>query len=84
MSQSQQTIEPWLRGILRCPQCKGELVDAVHAAGEHADPSATAETAATTATTATAELRCDACHLAYPVEGGVPVLLVDLARRTDG
>ena len=30
------------------------------------------------------ELRCDTCHLAYPVEGGVPVLLVDLARRTDG
>jgi uncharacterized protein YbaR (Trm112 family) len=64
MSQSQQTIQPWLRGIIRCPQCKGEVVDAVH--GE------------------VAELRCDTCHLAYPVEGGVPVLLVDLARRTDG
>ena len=81
MSQSQQTIEPWLRGILRCPQCKGELVDAVHTTGE---PARTSETAETTATAETAELRCDACHLAYPVEGGVPVLLVDLARRTDG
>ncbi|CAN7286103.1 hypothetical protein LJR027_001273 [Terrabacter sp. LjRoot27] len=76
MSHSQQTIEPWLRGILRCPQCKGELVDAVHAASEHAGTE--------TAETETAELRCDTCHLAYPVEGGVPVLLVDLARRTDG
>ncbi|KRC89285.1 hypothetical protein ASE25_06525 [Terrabacter sp. Root85] len=81
MSQSQQTIEPWLRGILRCPQCKGELIDAVHTAGEHAG---TSETAATGETAETAELRCDTCHLAYPVEGGVPVLLVDLARRTDG
>jgi len=81
VSQSQQTIEPWLRGILRCPQCKGELVDAVHTTGE---PARTSETAETTATAETAELRCDACHLAYPVEGGVPVLLVDLARRTDG
>ncbi|MBW8730283.1 MAG: hypothetical protein JF622_04670 [Terrabacter sp.] len=84
MSQSQQTIEPWLRGILRCPQCKGELLDAVHTTGEPAGTSETAETAETTATAETAELRCDACHLAYPVEGGVPVLLVDLARRTDG
>ncbi|MFC7595298.1 Trm112 family protein [Terrabacter sp. GCM10028922] len=68
MSQSQQTIEPWLREIIRCPQCKGEVTDAVHTAGD----------------SEVAELRCDTCHLAYPVEGGVPVLLVDLARRTDG
>ncbi len=27
-----------------------------------------------------AELQCAACALAYPVEAGVPVLLVDLAR----
>lgn len=66
MSQSQQTIEPWLRGIIRCPQCKGELTDAVHGDAD------------------TTELRCDACRLAYPVEGGVPVLLVELARHTDG
>ena len=71
MSQSHQTIEPWLRGIIRCPQCKGEVTDAVHTSGEG---STTAEVA---------EMRCDVCHLAYPVEGGVPVLLVDLARRTD-
>ncbi|HEU4569102.1 MAG TPA: Trm112 family protein [Gemmatimonadales bacterium] len=26
------------------------------------------------------ELRCHACQLAYPVEDGIPVLLVDEAR----
>ena len=67
MSQSQQTIEPWLRGIIRCPQCKGELTDAVHGDGD----------------SQVAELRCGTCRLAYPVEGGVPVLLVELARSTD-
>ena len=68
MSQSHPTIEPWLRGIIRCPQCKGEVTDAVHTSDGVEVP----------------ELRCDTCHLGYPVEGGVPVLLVDLARRTDG
>lgn len=28
------------------------------------------------------ELRCGACELGYPIEDGVPVLLVDLARST--
>ncbi len=72
MNQSQQTIEPWLRGIIRCPQCKGEVIDV--------SADATADSGGGSAVT---ELRCDTCHLAYPVEGGVPVLLVDLARRTD-
>ncbi|WP_374970142.1 Trm112 family protein [Terrabacter sp. BE26] len=76
MTQSQQTIEPWLRGIIRCPQCKGELTDAVHGAGEGAGHGE--------ANPETAELRCATCRLAYPVEGGVPVLLVELSRRTDG
>lgn len=57
-----ETIEPWLRGILRCPRCKGELTDADGPKG--------------------AELQCASCQLAYPVEDGVPVLLVDLARST--
>ena len=73
MNQSHQTIEPWLREIIRCPQCKGEVTDAVHQAPAEGDAGAEV-----------AELRCDTCHLAYPVEGGVPVLLADLARRTDG
>lgn len=79
MNQSQQTIEPWLRGIIRCPQCKGEVVDAT--GDGTGTTSAAGDSAAGTSVT---ELRCDTCHLAYPVEGGVPVLLVDLARRTDG
>ena len=32
MSQTPTTIEPWLREILRCPQCKGELIDSAGAA----------------------------------------------------
>ena len=63
MSQTPQTIEPWLREILRCPQCKGVLADAQGPSG--------------------AELQCATCSLGYPIESGVPVLLVDLARRLD-
>lgn len=29
------------------------------------------------------ELRCGTCSLAYEIDGGVPVLLVDLARPLD-
>lgn len=32
---STETIEPWLREILRCPRCKGELTDAVGVAELH-------------------------------------------------
>jgi hypothetical protein len=28
-----------------------------------------------------AELACGGCSLAYPVRGGIPILLVDQARR---
>jgi uncharacterized protein YbaR (Trm112 family) len=61
-------IEPWLREILRCPQCRSELSDGT---GPDGGP----------------ELVCtnqgDApdCGLAYRVDDGVPVLLVDEARR---
>ena len=71
MSQTPTTIEPWLREILRCPQCKGELTDVTGAA-----PEATADSAS-----GVTELQCPACGLGYPIESGVPVLLVDLARR---
>ncbi|ADU49019.1 Trm112 family protein [Intrasporangium calvum] len=57
-----ETIEPWLREILRCPRCKGVLADATGPTGP--------------------ELQCGSCHLGYPIEDGVPVLLVDLARPT--
>ena len=70
MSQTPTTIEPWLREILRCPQCKGELTDVRGTEGAEV-----AEGAELT------ELQCPACGLGYPIESGVPVLLVDLARR---
>ena len=95
MSQTPTTIEPWLREILRCPKCKGELVDATGAAPE---ARASAESEGIDAVTEpvsepvtqpvsepvtqpVSELQCPACRLGYPIESGVPVLLVDLARR---
>ena len=58
------SIEPWLREILRCPNCRSELRDDT---GHTGDP----------------ELVCtsDTCGLAYRIDDGVPVLLVDEARR---
>lgn len=55
-------LEPWLREILRCPQCRSELRDATGPTGP--------------------ELVCVSaeCGLAYRVDDGVPVLLVDEAR----
>ncbi len=57
-------MEPWLREILRCPACHGELTDGTGPDG-------------------TPELVCPAHEpaLAYRVDDGVPVLLVDEARR---
>jgi hypothetical protein len=58
-------IEPWLREILRCPACHAELTDA---AGPTGAP----------------ELHCTnaaACGLQYRIDDGVPVLLVDEARK---
>ena len=57
-------IEPWLREILRCPACRGELRDDTGPTGD-------------------AELVCTnhECGLAYRIDEGVPVLLVDEARR---
>ena len=64
------TIEPWLREILRCPQCHSELRDATGPAGGP-------------------ELVCtdtagQDCGLAYRIDEGIPVLLVDEARRPTG
>ena len=71
MSQTPTTIEPWLREIQRCPQCKGELTDVRATEGTEGAGGAGELT----------ELQCPACGLGYPIESGVPVLLVDLARR---
>jgi uncharacterized protein YbaR (Trm112 family) len=58
------TIEPWLREILRCPNCLSELADGTTGDG-------------------TQELVCTSaeCGLAYRIEDGVPVLLIDEARK---
>ncbi len=59
-------IEPWLREILRCPACHAELRD------EGGQEGAVPE-----------ELVCTngGCGLAYRVDDGIPVLLVDEARH---
>lgn len=54
-------IEPWLREILRCPNCHAVLIDGE---GPEGGP----------------ELQCTGCALAYRVDDGIPVLLVDEAR----
>ncbi|MDQ5840118.1 MAG: hypothetical protein M3537_02975, partial [Chloroflexota bacterium] len=55
-------IEPWLRAILHCPQCRSTLTDGSGPSGP--------------------ELHCtDAgCRLAYRIDDGIPVLLVDESR----
>jgi uncharacterized protein YbaR (Trm112 family) len=77
VSQTPITIEPWLREILRCPQCKGELTDSTGA--EVPEGAEGVDVAAGPAEVT--ELQCPVCRLGYPIESGVPVLLVDLARR---
>ena len=78
MSQTPTTIEPWLREILRCPQCKGELTDVRATAAESVEAVEAVDVSAEGELT---ELQCPTCALGYPIESGVPVLLVDLARR---
>ncbi len=55
-------LEPWLREILRCPQCRSTLTDGSGPDGP--------------------ELHCTnaLCRLAFRVEDGIPVLLVDESR----
>jgi phosphomannomutase len=59
-------IEPWLREILRCPQCRSTLSDGSGPGGP--------------------ELHCTntECRLAYRIDDGIPVLLVDEARSLAG
>ncbi|WP_447646360.1 Trm112 family protein [Nocardioides zeae] len=58
------SIDPTLRRIVVCPNCRGELVDGPAGTG------------------AGDELVCVDCGYAYPVRDGIPVLLVDEARRS--
>jgi uncharacterized protein YbaR (Trm112 family) len=59
-------IDPWLREILRCPQCRSTLSDGSGPSGP--------------------ELHCTntECRLAYRVDNGIPVLLVDESRSLAG
>jgi len=61
-SPSAPEIEPWLREILRCPNCGSTLSDGSGPGGP--------------------ELHCTnvECHLAYRIDDGIPVLLVDESR----
>ena len=61
-SPSAPEIEPWLREILRCPNCGSTLSDGSGPGGP--------------------ELHCinAECHLAYRIDDGIPVLLVDESR----
>ncbi|CCH73616.1 conserved hypothetical protein [Nostocoides australiense Ben110] len=62
MTNPSDTIEPWVRELLRCPKCLTTLRD------DSRDGAP--------------ELVCESaeCGLAYPVEDGIPVLLIDKAR----
>ena len=64
-------LEPWLREILRCPVCRGELVDATSPDG---------------APELQCAQSCDAegVRRGYPITGGIPVLLADEARLIRG
>ncbi|WP_340561096.1 Trm112 family protein [Streptomyces sp. GSL17-111] len=65
-------LEAGLLEILACPACHAPLREESAPAGEE-----------TSAGAAEGELVCtdSACGLAYPVRDGIPVLLVDEARR---
>ena len=65
MSQAAHSIPKALRELLACPKCHGPLTDGV--LGEKsARPEADA-------------LVCSTCELAYPIEEGIPVLLIERA-----
>ncbi|PRY01498.1 Trm112 family protein [Allonocardiopsis opalescens] len=67
-------IESWLLDILACPQCKSPIrLDEreLDGAADGGEPATAAELVCTD----------PACGLAYPIRDGIPVLLVDEARR---
>ncbi|MGK5632864.1 Trm112 family protein [Streptomyces sp. URMC 123] len=70
-------LEAGLLEILACPACHAPLRE------QHADPQPSERTAPGDDVDST-ELACTAaqCGLVYPVRDGIPVLLVDEARRS--
>ncbi|UDY22742.1 Trm112 family protein [Nocardioides sp. Kera G14] len=62
-------LDPKLLEIIVCPECHGDLLPTEAAAGAGTE-------------SLSGELVCQGtCGLAYPVKDGIPVLLVDEARR---
>lgn len=60
-------LDPELLDVLACPSCHSPLAEGD---GEASEIGGVSE----------GELACTGCDLVYPVEDGVPVLLVDRAR----
>lgn len=67
MSEHTDQIDGWLRGILRCPVCRQELVDAVGPAGEPELQCA-------------GDCEQPGQRRAYRIDDGIPVMLADEAR----
>lgn len=65
MTEAVHSIPAAIRELLACPKCRGALSD-----GVLGDKSARPDGSA---------LICRACGLAYPVEEGIPVLLIERA-----
>jgi uncharacterized protein YbaR (Trm112 family) len=63
-------IDPWLREILRCPACRSELRDA-----------GTVEAPELACTDTNQDTTGASCGLVYRIDDGIPVLLVDEARK---
>jgi hypothetical protein len=55
-------LDPLLKEILVCPNCRGELQELE----------------------AESKLRCQSCGLVYPVNDGIPVMLIDEAEKPEG
>ena len=68
------TLDAKLMEIVRCPACLGTFAEAGSQAGSGAGGEAAEPV----------ELTCTGCGNVYPVRNGVPVLLVDEARRPEG
>lgn len=58
-------VLPWVRAMLVCPKCRGELTERVEAGDGGI----------------TGYLDCAACALAYPVVNGTPWLVIEHAVR---
>ncbi|WP_397200800.1 Trm112 family protein [Nocardioides zeae] len=63
-------MDPTLRRIIVCPNCRGDLADGPTDGPADGPTDAGGD-----------ELVCVDCGYGYPVRDGIPVLLVDEARR---